>query len=89
VLLFRSGDWPAYQSRLAGLEPVVDHPELVLYRAPGRPAAVRFATPPAVPVLAADLLAGAVVLWAWSGLSLPARPHRLVSSGRQSEGGHA
>jgi hypothetical protein len=88
VLLFRSGDWPAYQPRLAGLEPVVDRPELVLYRVPGRPVEVRFATPPAVPVLAADLLAGAVVLWAWSGLSLPARPHRLISSGRHSEGGH-
>jgi hypothetical protein len=89
VLLFRSGDWPAYQPRLAGLEPLVDHPALALYRVPGRPAEVRSATPPAVPVLVADLLAGAVVLWAWSGLSLPARPPRLISSGRHSEGGHA
>jgi hypothetical protein len=48
---------------------------------------VRFATPPAVPVLAADLLAAAVALWAWTGLSLPVRPRRLVSSDRQSEGG--
>jgi hypothetical protein len=88
VLLFRSGDWSVYRPRLAGLEPVVDRPELVLYRVPGRPAEVRFATPPVVPVLVADLLAAAVVLWAWSGLSLPARPRQLISSGRHSEGGH-
>jgi len=88
VLLFRSGDWPVYQPRLAGLEPVVDRPALLLYRVPERPVEVRFATPPAVPVLVADLLAVAVVLWAWSGLSLPARPRQLVSSGRHSEGGH-
>jgi hypothetical protein len=87
VLLFKAGDWPAYPPRLAGLEPVADRPELVLYRVPGPPAEVRFATPPAVPVLVADLLAGAVVLWAWSGLSLPARPRQLISSGRHSEGG--
>jgi hypothetical protein len=48
---------------------------------------VRFATTPTAPVVAADLVAAAVVLWAWTGLSLPARPRRLVSSGRQSEGG--
>jgi hypothetical protein len=88
VLLFKSGDWPVYRPRLAGLEPVVDRPELVLYRVPERPAEVRFATPPVVPVLVADLLAAAVVLWAWSGLSLPARPRQLISSGRHSEGGH-
>jgi hypothetical protein len=88
VLLFRSGDWPLYRPRLAELEPVVDRPELALYRVPERPAEVRLATPPAAPVLAADLLAAAVVLWAWSGLSLPARPRQLVSSGRHSEGGH-
>jgi hypothetical protein len=87
VLLFKTAEWVAYQPRLAGLEPVVDRPELALYRVPERPAEVRFATPPAVPVLAADLLAAAVVLWAWSGLSLPARPRQLVSSGRHSEGG--
>jgi hypothetical protein len=88
VLLYKSADWRGYQPRLAGLEPVVDRPELVLYRVPERAAVVRFATPPVGPVLAADLLAAAVVLWAWSGLHLPARPRRLVSSGRHSEGGH-
>jgi len=88
VLLFRSGDWAGYQPRLAGLAAVVDRPELVLYRVPERPVEVRFASLPAVPVLVADLLAAAVVLWAWSGLSLPARPRQLVSSGRHSEGGH-
>jgi hypothetical protein len=87
VLLFKAGDWPAHLPRLAGLAPVVDHPELALYRAPERPARVRFATPPVAPVLVADLLAAAVVIWAWTGLSLPARPPRLVSSDRHSEGG--
>jgi hypothetical protein len=87
VLVFKAGDWPAYRPRLAGLAPVVDRPELALYRAPGRPAVVRFATPPAAPVVAADLVAAAVVLWAWAGLSLPDRMRRLVSSDRQSEGG--
>jgi hypothetical protein len=87
VLLLKAGDWPAHLPRLAGLAPVVDHPELTLYRAPERPARVRFATPPVVPVLLAHLLAAAVVLWAWTGLSLPVRPPRLVSSDRHSEGG--
>jgi len=88
VLLFKAGDWPAFEPRLAALQRVVDRPELALYRVPERPVAVRFATPPAFPVLVADLLAVPVVLWAWSGLSLPARPRQLVSSGRHSEGGH-
>jgi hypothetical protein len=88
VLLFKTADWAAYPPRLQGSTPVVDRPELVLYRVPERPAEVRFAAPPAVPVLAADLLAAAVILWAWSGLSLPARPRQLISSGRHSEGGH-
>jgi hypothetical protein len=87
VLLYKSADWRGYLPRLAGLEPIVDRPELAVYRVPERPAVVRFATPPAVPVLGADLLAAAVVLWAWSGLSLPARRRQLVSSGRHSEGG--
>jgi hypothetical protein len=88
VLLFKAGDWRAYQPRLQGSTAVLDRPELALYRMPGRPVDVRFPTSPAWPVLAADLLAAAAVLWAWSGLSLPARPRQLVSSGRHSEGGH-
>jgi hypothetical protein len=88
VLLFKAGDWPAFEPRLQGSRRVVDRPELALYRVPERPVTVRFATAPALPVLVADLLAVAVVLWAWSGLSLPARPRQLVSSGRHSEGGH-
>jgi hypothetical protein len=88
VLLFKAGDWRGYQPRLQGSTPVLDRPELALYRVPGRPVDVRFPAPPALPVLAADLLAAAAVLLAWSGLSLPARPRQLVSSGRHSEGGH-
>jgi hypothetical protein len=88
VLLFKSGDWRGYQPRLQGSTPVLDRPELALYLVPGRPVTMRFPTPPAFPVLTADLLAAAVVLWAWSGLSLPARPRQLVSSDRHSEGGH-
>jgi hypothetical protein len=88
VLLFKAGDWAGYQPRLQGSTPVLDRPDLALYRVPGRPVTMRFPTPPASPVLVADLLATAAVLWAWSGLSLPARPRQLVSSGRHSEGGH-
>jgi hypothetical protein len=88
VLLFKAGDWAGYRPRLEGSTLVLDRAELALHRVPGRPVALRFPTPPAFPVLAADLLVAAVVLWAWSGLSLPARPRQLVSSGRHSEGGH-
>jgi hypothetical protein len=87
VLVFKVGDWSGYLPRLAGLVPVLDRAELALYRVPASPTAVRFATPPVVPVVAADLLAVALVLWALAGLSLPAGVRQLVFSGRSPPGG--
>ena len=45
VLVFKTGDWPAWSRRLDGLVPALDRPELALYRVPARPAEVRFPTP--------------------------------------------
>jgi hypothetical protein len=87
VLLYKEGDWAAWSGRLDGLVPVLDRPELALYRVPGRPAEVRFPTPPAGPVIAADLVVLALLIWAVLGLSLPLRPRRLVSSARDRQGG--
>jgi hypothetical protein len=87
VLVFKVGDWSGYLPRVAGLVPVLDRAELALYRVPASPTAVRFATPPVAPVVAADLLAVALVLWALAGLSLPAGVRQLVSSGRSPPGG--
>jgi hypothetical protein len=87
VLVFKTGDWPAWSRRLDGLVPALDRPELALYRVPARPAEVRFPTPPAPPVVAADLLVLALVVWACAGPSLPFRPRRLVSSARHRQGG--
>jgi len=87
VLLYKEGDWAAWSGRLDGLVPVLDRPELALYRVPGRPAEARFPTPPAGPVITADLLVVALLLWAAFGLSLPLRPRRLVSSARDRQGG--
>jgi len=87
VLLYKEGDWAAWSGRLDGLVPVLDRPELALYRVPGRPAEVRFPTPPAGPVIAADLLVLVLLIWAALGPSLPLRPRRLVSSARDRQGG--
>jgi len=87
VLVFKTGDWPAWSRRLDGLVPALDRPELALYRVPARPAEVRFPTPPAAPVVAADLLVLALLIWACVGPSLPLRPRRLVSSARHRQGG--
>jgi len=88
LLVLKTADWTAWSGRLDGLVPTLDRPELALYRVPARPAEVRFPVPPAAPVVLADLLALALVVWACAGLTLPLRPRRLVSSDRQSEGGH-
>jgi hypothetical protein len=87
VLLYKEGDWAAWSGRLGGLDQVLERPELTLYLVPGRPAGVHFPTPPARPVLAADLLVLALLPWAARGLSLPLRPRRLVSSARDRQGG--
>jgi hypothetical protein len=87
VLLYKEGDWAAWSGRLHGLFPVLDRPELALYVVPGRPTKARFPAPPAGPVVAADLLVVALLVWAGLGLSLPIRPRRLVSSARDRQGG--
>jgi hypothetical protein len=87
VLVLKTADWTAWSGRLDGLVPTLDRSELALYRVPARPAGVRFPTPPVAPVVAADLVALALVVWAGVGLSLPLRPRRLVSSARDRQGG--
>jgi hypothetical protein len=87
VLVYKEGDWAAWSGRLDGLAAALDRPELALYRVPARPAQVRFATPPVAPVVAADLLALALLVWAIAGPSLPFRPRQLVSSARHRQGG--
>ena len=87
VLVHKEQDWTAWSGRLAGLVPVLDRPELALYRVPGRTAEVRFPTPPAGPVVAADLLVVAGLIWIVAGPPLPLRGRRLVSSARDRQGG--
>jgi hypothetical protein len=87
VLLYKEGDWAAWSGRLDGLVPILDRPELALYRVPGRPTSPAFPTPPTAPVVATDLLVLALLVWAVRGLSLPLRPRRLVSSARDRQGG--
>jgi len=88
VLVFKVADWAVFGPRLPGLAPVLDRPELALYRVPAPPAEVRLPAPPAAPVLVADLLAVSLVLGA-AFRSLHARGHQLVSSGRYPQGGRA
>ncbi len=84
VLVFKAADWASYGSRLSGLDPVLDRPELTLHRVPARPAEVRLPAPPAPPVLVADLLAAGLV----GAAAFPSRRVRhLLSSGRYSQGG--
>jgi hypothetical protein len=86
VLVFKVADWAGWGPRLSGLDPVLDRPALALYRVPASPAEVRLPAPPAPPVLLADLLAAGLVL----GAVIPplhARVARLLSSGRDHQGG--
>jgi hypothetical protein len=86
VLVFKVADWAGYGPRLSGLVPVLDRPELALYRVPARPAEVRPPAPPPAPVLVADLLAAGLVVGA--AVALPSRRVRqLLSSGRYLQGG--
>ena len=87
VLVRKAGDWRAWPGRLDGLDPVLDRPDLALFRVPATPAEVRFPTPPVAPVVLADLAALALVIWACAGRALPFRPRRLVSSARHRQGG--
>ena len=65
VLVLKVGDWAAWPGRLDGLDPVLDRPDLALYRVQVLPAEVRLPTAPPAPVVPADLAAlaaGALVL---------------------------
>jgi hypothetical protein len=87
VLVYREPGWSDWTGRLDGLVPVLDRAELALYRVPGRPIEPSFPTPPAAPVVAADLLAVALLIRVAARPSLPLRPRRLVSSARHRQGG--
>jgi hypothetical protein len=87
VLVFKTGDWRAWPGRLDGLDAVLDRPDLALFRVRAVPAEVRFPTPPVAPVVLADAVALALVVWACAARSLPFRPRRLVSSARHRQGG--
>jgi hypothetical protein len=69
VLLFREADWEAALRLVAGLTPVLDEPDLILFRSPLPAQLPSFDTPAAVPVVAADALAGLAVLLAAAGSS--------------------
>jgi hypothetical protein len=87
VLVYKEQGWSDWTGRLDGLVPVLDRPELALYRVPGRPADPAFPAPPAGPVVAADLLVVILLSWAVARPSLPIRPRRLISSARDRQGG--
>jgi hypothetical protein len=87
VLVYKEPGWSDWNGRLDGLDLVLDRAELALYRVPGRPIESPFPTPPAAPVVAADLLAVALLIWVVARPSLPLRPRRLVFSGRHRQGG--
>jgi hypothetical protein len=68
VLLFREADWRGIVPRLGGLAPVRVTRDLTLYRS-SRPARVpSFPVPPALPVIAGDVLALGLAGWAAGSL---------------------
>ena len=75
VLLFKEADWPAFRPRTAGLVPVLDTGDLVLYRGPPPTRVPSFPRPPAIPVLAADAVFAVLVAVA----ALQVRRRRLGS----------
>jgi hypothetical protein len=87
VVLYKEADWRAWPRRLEGLAPVLETNDLALYRAPRPTRIPRFAQPPLVPVLAADALTLALVLWAalsrLSGAGPPAEGPDILRSGRR------
>ncbi len=82
VLLQKTGAWSAYPPRLAGAELVLDRPDLALYRGPpARPP--RLPTAPAAPVLAADAVALALLVWIAAGPVDRLRRRLIESRGPQ------
>jgi hypothetical protein len=90
VLVLKVAEWAEFTPRLAGAQRLLDGADLALYRVPGPAAAVRFAAPPAAPVVAGDLLALATAAWAVVGV-LPGVAlwrRRLLLFARAGEGSH-
>src|SRR6266498_2268207 len=90
VLVLKVAEWAEFTPRLAGAQRLLDGADLALYRVPGPAAAVRFAAPPAAPVVAGDLLALATAAWAVVGV-LPVVAlwrRRLLLFARAGEGSH-
>jgi hypothetical protein len=85
VLVLKLAGWAGYTPRLAGLARVMDSRELSLYRVPD-PAAVRSRGAPAAPVLLADALALATLVWALAGLPVAHHARQLLSSRQSGEG---
>jgi len=82
VLLQKTGAWSAYPPRLGGAELVLDRPDLALYRGPpARPP--RLPTAPAAPVLAADAVALALLVWIAAGPVDRLRRRLIESRGPQ------
>jgi hypothetical protein len=78
VLVFKEAEWADQLPRLIGLAPILDTPDLRLYRAPpARPPT--FPHPPLPAVLAADAIA--LVVLAVAGSQLMRRRHSRVDSG--------
>ena len=90
VLVLKVAEWAELTPRLAGAERLLDGADLALYQVPGPAAPVRFAAPPAAPVVAGDLLALATAAWAVVGV-LPGVAlwrRRLLLFARAGEGSH-
>lgn len=88
VLVLKVAEWAAFPPRLAGARPLLDGADLALYQVPGPIATVRFAAPPALPVVAGGLAALATAAWAWLGLLPAVAPWRrgLLLFARAAEG---
>jgi hypothetical protein len=82
VLLEKTDGWSAYPPRLAGAELVLDRPDLALYR--GAPASEpALPTAPAAPVLAADAVTVALLVWIAGGPVAFVRRRLIQSRGPQ------
>jgi len=82
VLLEKTGAWSTYPPRLAGAELVLDRPDLALYR--GAPASKPvLPTAPAAPVLAADAVTVALLVWIAAGPVALLRRRLIESRGPQ------
>jgi hypothetical protein len=90
VLVLKVADWASFTPRLEGARLLEDGPDLALYQVPGPTVPVRFAAPPAAPVVAGDLLALTVAGWAVLGVlpRVALRRRGLLLFVRAGEGSH-